>query len=345
MNVREADLSRDADRITGFLAEQPDATPFHLPGWSRAVKRGCGQRPYYLLAEREGALSGVLPLIDIRSPIVGHSLSSVGFAVGGGILSVDDGARAALEAAAQALAQKLGAQTLELRGGRVGGDGWHADDTTYVAFARELTANDETELAAIPRKQRAEVRRSFTHDLSVTTGTDARHRAAHFRAYSESVRNLGTPIFPKSLFAAMLAELGDRADILTVWQGDRPIASTLSVYWGGTMYPFWGGGIREARDLRANERMFYAYACHAIARGCTRLDLGRSKAGTGQAAFKKNLGYPARPLTYWRWTLDGRPPRTVNPLDPKYAGKTRMWKKLPLPIANLVGPLLARGLG
>jgi FemAB-related protein (PEP-CTERM system-associated) len=345
--VREADLAHTDDmiRIERFLGERADVTPFHLPGWSRAVRRGCGQRPYYLVAERAGTIVGVLPLIDVRSPIVGRSLTSVGFGIEGGILADDERSHAALEAAGWALAERLGAPTLELRGGTVSGEGWHADDTTYLAFARDLTADAESELAAIPRKQRAEVRRALGLDLRVTTGRGDADRAAHYRVYAESVRNLGTPVFPRALFAAMLDEMGDRADILTVWQGDRPLSSTLNLYWGGTMYPFWGGGVHDARALRANERMYYAYASHAIDRGCRRLDLGRSKAGTGPAAFKKNFGYPARPLTYWRRTLDGGPPRTVNPLDPKYARKTELWKKLPLPVANLVGPFIARGLG
>ncbi len=345
--IREADLSdpRDSAAIEAFLADTSDSTPFHLPGWSRAIERGCGQRPHYLIAERGGIVAGVLPLIDIRSRVVGRSLTSVGFGVEGGILADDDITHAALEAAGWALAQRLGTPTFELRGGRVSGESWHLDDTTYLDFARDLTADHESELLAIPKKQRAEVRKAFANDLTVTVGRGDRDLAAHYRVYSESVRNLGTPIFPRALFHAILADMGERADILTVWQGERPIGSTLSLYWKGTMYPFWGGGVREARELRGNERMFYAYACHALDRGCKRLDLGRSKAGTGPAAFKKNFGYPSRPLGYWRRTLDGQAPRTVNPLDPKYARKTELWKKLPLPVANLIGPWIARGLG
>lgn len=345
--IREADLSdpRDSAAIEAFLADASDSTPFHLPGWSRAIERGCGQRPHYLIAERGGIVAGVLPLIDIRSRVVGRSLTSVGFGVEGGILADDDITHTALEAAGWALAQRLGTPTFELRGGRVSGESWHLDDTTYLDFARDLTADHESELLAIPKKQRAEVRKAFANDLTVTVGRGDRDLAAHYRVYSESVRNLGTPIFPRALFRAILADMGERADILTVWQGERPIGSTLSLYWKGTMYPFWGGGVREARALRGNERMFYAYACHALDRGCRRLDLGRSKAGTGPAAFKKNFGYSARPLGYWRRTLDGAAPRTVNPLDPKYARKTELWKKLPLPVANLIGPWIARGLG
>jgi FemAB-related protein (PEP-CTERM system-associated) len=345
--IRAADLNDAAERarILAFLDANADAKPFHHPSWSRAIVRACGQRAHYLVAERGGAIAGVLPLIDVRSPVVGRSLTSVAFGIEGGIVAPDPAAHRALEAACLALAQDLGTKTIDLRGGDVDGEGWHADRDTYLAFARDLSATHETELLAIPKKQRAEVRRSFTFDLSVTVGRGARDVAAHYRCYSESMRNLGTPMFPAALFTALLAEYGDDADILTVWKGDRPLSSTLNLYWRGTMYPYYGGGVRAARALRANDRMFYAYACHAIDRGCRSLDLGRSKAGTGPAAFKKNFGYPARPLTYWRRTLDGSVPRTVNPLDPKYARKTELWKKLPLPVANLVGPLIARGLG
>ncbi|WP_315764029.1 FemAB family XrtA/PEP-CTERM system-associated protein [Sphingomonas sp. Y38-1Y] len=347
LTIREADLNdtRERARIIGYLAEDADSTPFHHPAWNRAVVRACGQKAHYLVAERGGTIVGVLPLIDIRSPVVGRSLTSVGFGVDGGILASDPKAHRALEDACWTLAQTLGTTTVDLRGGTVTGEGWHADRDTYLGFARDLTATHESELLAIPKKQRAEVRRSFTFDLSVTTGRGKRDLAAQYRCYSESMRNLGTPMFPRSLFSAMLEEYGDDADILTVWQGERPLSSTLNVYWAGVMYPFYGGGVREARDLRANDRMFYGYACHALDRGCRRLDLGRSKAGSGPAAFKKNFGYAPRPLTYWRRTLDGSPPRTVNPLDPKYARKTKLWKKLPLPVANLIGPLIARGLG
>lgn len=347
LTVREADLNDVAERvrIVAFLQTDMAATPFHHPAWSRAIRRACGQRAHYLIAESGGTIAGVLPLTDIRSPIVGRSLTSVGFGIEGGILASDPAIHRTLEDACRALAETLGTPTIDLRGGAVSGEGWHGDSETYLAFARDLTATHDTELLAIPKRQRAEVRRSFTFDLSVTVGRGPRDVAAHYRCYSESMRNLGTPMFPRSLFTALLAEYGDDADILTVWQGDRPLSSTLNLYWAGTMFPFYGGGIREARELRANDRMFYAYACHAIDRGCRRLDLGRSKAGTGPAAFKKNFGYVARPLTYWRRTLDGSAPRTVNPLDPKYARKTEIWKKLPLPVANLFGPLIARGLG
>ena len=133
------------------------------------------------------------------------------------------------------------------------------------------------------------------------------------------------------------------ADILTVRHRGRAVASVLSLYLGDTVYPYWGGGTEAARALRANDRMYHALMEHARARGIARFDFGRSKAGTGAAAFKKNWGFEGRPLAYAR-RGEGEG-RSVNPLNPKYRLMVEGWKRLPLPLANLVGPFLSRGLG
>src|SRR3546814_4563083 len=97
---------------------------------------------------------------------------------------------------------------------------------------------------------------------------------------SDLVRNLGTPVFPKTLFDAVLDVFGEDADILTVRHAETPVASVLSLYWRGTVMPYWGGGTFAARGLRANELMYYALMNHARAKGCSRFDFGRSKVGS-----------------------------------------------------------------
>ncbi|HEU4960265.1 MAG TPA: FemAB family XrtA/PEP-CTERM system-associated protein [Sphingomonas sp.] len=347
MTVRAADLGDAAERarIDGFVREHRDATPFHLTGWSLGVARGCGQRPHYLLAEQSGALAGVLPLTELRSPLFGSALVSSGFAVDGGVLAHDEAATAALIAAAWELAQRLGCPTLELRGGPAPGTGWQLDEETYCGFARPLAADDEAELKAIPRKQRAEVRKALGNDLTVETGRGERDLAAHYAVYAESVRNLGTPVFPRALFREVVAALGGEVDVLTVRHAGAPVASVLSIYFNKTVYPYWGGGSFPARALRANDLMYFALMRHARARGCARFDFGRSKAGTGPAAFKKNWGFEPHPLAYAVRTAEGAAPRQVNPASPRYRLQVAAWKKLPLWLANRLGPPIARGLG
>ncbi|MEI9928158.1 MAG: FemAB family XrtA/PEP-CTERM system-associated protein [Sphingomonas sp.] len=346
--LRLADLGDAIERarIGAFVHDHPEGTPFHLPAWSVAVARGCGQRGHYLVAERgNGEIAGVLPLTEIHSPLFGRALVSAGFGVGGGILAEGPKAIAALAEAAWTLAGRLSCPTLEFRGGPRPGPEWHADSSTYLGFARALANDDEAELAAIPRKQRAEVRRALGFDLSVTTGCHADDARAHYAVYAESVRNLGTPVFPLRLFSEVLREFGKSADVLIVRHRGAPVSSVLSLYWNGTVYPYWGGGTAAARALRANDRMYFALMGHARERGCTRFDFGRSKAGTGAAAFKRNWGFEPRPLTYFERAAEGARPRDANPLNPKYRLQVALWSKLPLGIANRLGPWIARGLG
>ncbi|MCJ8157328.1 FemAB family XrtA/PEP-CTERM system-associated protein [Sphingomonas sp. LaA6.9] len=346
--VRVADLGDAAEcaRIDAMVGAHAGGTPFHLTGWSRAVQRGCGQHARYLIAEdAAGGLKGVLPLTELRSALFGNALVSVGFGVGGGIVAENGAVTEALARGAWELAQKLGCASVELRGGSLPGDEWPRSDGVYAGFARALAADDEAELLAIPRKQRAEVRRAQGFDLIVEIGTTRRDRDAHYRVYAESVRNLGTPVFPRALFDAVLDDFGPAADILTVRHRGRAIASVLSLYVDGTVMPYWGGGTAEARRWRANDLMYYALMRHARARGCTRFDFGRSKVGTGAFAFKKNWGFVPEPLNYATRTADGATPRSVNPLDPRYRLKIALWQRLPLALANRIGPYIARGLG
>ena len=344
--IREADPRVDGARIAAFVAAHEEGTPFHLAEWSKGVAAGCRQRSHYLIAERaDGEIAGLVPLTAVSSPLFGKALVSAGFGVGGGILAHDLATVRALADAAWSLAGRLGCSNVELRGGASPGAGWRSDDSSYLGFTRALGQSDDAQLSAIPRKQRAEVRRSFGNDLEIATGTSARDLADHYAVYSESVRNLGTPVFPRTLFREVLRSLGTSADILTVRHEGGAVASVLSLYWNGTVYPYWGGGTAAARALRANDAMYFALMNHARARGCTRFDFGRSKVGTGAAAFKKNWGFEGEPLAYHSRTAEGAIRREVNPLNSKYAAKIALWTRLPLPIANLIGPLIARGLG
>ncbi|UZK66495.1 FemAB family XrtA/PEP-CTERM system-associated protein [Sphingomonas sp. M1-B02] len=346
LRVADLDDAIERARIGAFVHDHADGTPFHLPAWSIAVARGCGQRSHYLVAEGgNGQIVGVMPLTEIHSPLFGRALVSAGFGVGGGILADNGSGVAALGKHAWQLAERLHCPTMEVRGGPRPGPEWLVDTEHYLGFSRPLASDDEAELAAIPRKQRAEVRKALGQDLTVSIGSGAEDAAAHYAVYAESVRNLGTPVFPRRLFAEVLREFGQSADILTVRSGGAAVASVLSLYWKGTVYPYWGGGTAAARTLRANDRMYFELMHHARARGCKRFDFGRSKTGTGAAAFKKNWGFEPQPLTYYERTAEGAAPRDASPLNPKYRMQVAVWSKLPLAVANRVGPWIARGLG
>lgn len=330
-------------RIERFVLERA-GTVFHRPLWLEAIEKGTGNPALGLLIERAGDIVGWLPLSDIHSLLFGRAFVSTGFAIGGGALAERPSDLDALCRAAEELAQRQSVSTIELRGGSAPG-GWQAITGKHANFTTGLADDDETQLLAIPRKARAEVRKGLENDFSVTIGKAEEDRHAHYAVYSESVRNLGTPVFPRSLFDAVLDNFGEDADILTVRHSGVAVASVLSFYHHGTVMPFWGGGTFAARNLRANERMYYELMCHARHKGCGRFDFGRSKVGSGPYSFKKNWGFEPEPLTYWTWSVPGNEVRNVDPTDKGYSTMIKLWKKLPLSLANLIGPWIARGLG
>ncbi|NYI21160.1 FemAB-related protein (PEP-CTERM system-associated) [Sphingobium francense] len=334
------------DAADGFVMAHPQGTPFHRPAWLTGVERGTGNRAHMLAAVApSGEIAGLLPLHHVRSALFGQALVSSGFAVDGGILASDPAAVPALAAACQGMARDGGIASVEIRGGPAPGEGWTLHEGSHVGFARPIAADDEAELLAVPRKHRAELRKALANDaLRVEIGRDARHRRAHYRVYSENVRNLGTPVFPARLFREVLAAFGEDADILVVHEGERPVSAVLTLYHQGRVMPFWGGGIADARRLRSNELMYYRLMGHGRARGMRVFDFGRSRTGSGQAAWKRSFGFDPAPLSYHGWSATGER-RDVNPDSPRHQRRIDLWKKLPLPVANLIGPFIARGLG
>ncbi|KXU32034.1 FemAB [Sphingobium sp. 22B] len=348
MLVTALDLDDPAQRSAAdkFVMAHPAGTPFHRPAWLTGVERGTGNRAHMLAAVApSGEMAGLLPLHHVKSALFGQALVSSGFAVDGGILASDPAAVPALAAACEGMARDGGIASVEIRGGPAPGKGWALHEGSHLGFARPIAADDEAELLAVPRKHRAELRKALANDaLRVEIGREARHRQAHYRVYSESVRNLGTPVFPARLFREVLAAFAEEADILAVYEGERPVSAVLTLYHQGRVMPFWGGGIADARPLRSNELMYFRLMGHGRARGMRVFDFGRSKTGSGQAAWKKSFGFDPVPLSYHSWSATGER-RDIDPNSPHYQRRIDLWKKLPLPVANLIGPLIARGLG
>lgn len=347
MTIALAELNDELEleELDRWICAQPGSTPFHRPVWINAVARGTGQKALMLTCCRGGRVAGVLPLNLIHSPLFGRALVSSGFAVDGGILAEDQEAAEALADACWNLAQRLSCTTAELRGGELPKNGWTLKEGAYLGFSKALEADDEAQLGAVPKRHRAEIRKGLENDLTVEVGSDSDLLDIHYRLYAENVHRLGTPVFPKSLFAQVLAGFGNDADIALVSKGGVPLTTVLSLYHNGACMPYWHGAALAARAMRSNEVGYFRLMRHARQRGCTIFDFGRSKVGTGPAAWKKTWGWEGVPLAYAVRAEAGHEPRDINPLSPQYRRKVELWKKLPLALANAVGPFIARGLG
>ena len=337
----------EVQRLEAFVARHRLGSPFHRPAWLNAVAAGTGNCALALVGERNGQLITYLPLLEVHSPLFGRVMVSSGFGVEGGVLTDTIEAEVGLFDALEELAIRRSCPAIELRGGILpsGRAGWKIRHDSHCGFVSALAEDEEAQLRAIPRKQRAEVRKGIAGELTVEIGTTAQDRSAHYAVYAESVRNLGTPVFPRSLFEAVLDSLGECADILTVRANGEPVASVLSLYHRGAVMPYWGGGTFAARRLRANDRMYFELMLHARRRGCSRFDFGRSKTGSGAFDFKRNWGFEPQPLGYAAWTAPGAAARDADPTSARHAARIALWRKLPLAIANRAGPFIARGLG
>ena len=347
--IEEARLSDNGTvaELDAWVLAHPASTPFHRPGWIMGVEAGTGQKARMLVARMLGQeIVGVLPLTSIRSALFGRALVGSGFAVDGGILTTHRKAGSALADAAWALAEKLDCDTLELRGGEAPqGVAWQEKADAYLGFSRVLAVDDEAELKAVPKRHRAEIRKGIGNGLTFERGRDKRLRDIHYRLYAHSVHNLGTPVFPRAMFERIMDQFGQDADIAMVSKDGVPLSAVISLYHRGACMPYWHGAADGARTMRSNEFLYFSLMRAAREQGCTIFDFGRSKVGTGPAAWKKSWGFDGEPLGYHLRTAPGKDTRDVNPLSPQYRRKVELWKKLPESIANLIGPHIARGLG
>ena len=333
--------ANDAARWDAYVLAHPDATFFHRAGWKRVIENAFGHRTHFLLAERGGDIVGVLPLAEINSRVFGHNLGSLPFCAYGGILADHDAAYRALDEAAQALAQKLKVGSLEYRNQVARHAHWPTKDL-YVTFKKAIDPEIEANMNAIPRKQRAMVRKGIKAGLVGEIDTDTKR---FFQAYSASVHRLGTPVFSRKFFRLLKDEFGDDCEVLTIVLNGQVISSVMSFYFRDEVLPYYGGGVSAARAVAGNDFMYWDLMRRACERGLKVFDFGRSKRGTGSFDFKKNWGFEPTPLYYEYCLVADKEVPEINPLNPKYRLFIQAWKKMPLALANVIGPHIVKNLG
>lgn len=331
-----------AQRWDAFVLGCAQASFFHRAGWMRMVGEIFGHTCFFLYAERAGRIEGVLPLAQIKSRLFGHSLISLPFAVYGGVAADSEEAAQALEVEAQRLARDFGVEHLELRHVQQRHADWPQQDL-YVTFRKEILPEEEANMLAIPRKQRAMVRKGIKNGLIGHIDKDA---ARFFALYADNVHRHGTPAMPRRYFEALLQEFGPDCEVLTVTDAQgTPLSSVLSFYFRDEVLPYYAGDAVAARELAANDFKYWELMRRACARGLKVFDYGRSKQGTGSYAFKKNWGFEPTPLhyEYCLYRRDTVPQN--NPSNAKYQLLIKTWRRMPLSWANWLGPHIVRNLG
>jgi FemAB-related protein (PEP-CTERM system-associated) len=323
----------------------PEASFFHLSGWQTVIEGGFGQHCHFLYAERDGQICGVLPLVHVRSRLFGDRLISNGFTVGGGVAALDDEARASLDAEALRLMAELGVDSLEYRrsGAHPDDPRWRIQTGIYANFSRPIAEDEASCLSQIPRKQRAVLRKAIENgglEAAVERSPDR-----FLPLYRRTMRDHGTPVFGTRYFGLLMAEFDARADCQTIYHQGEPISSVLNFYFRDAVLPYYTGCQPQARKLGANDFMYWQVMRRARAAGFTRFDFGRSKLGTGPYAYKHNWGFEPEPIVHEFVMAPGKAPPDLTPKNPKFQLFIALWRRLPLPVAALLGPPIVREIG
>jgi FemAB-related protein (PEP-CTERM system-associated) len=342
VRVRTFAPPADGPRWEAFVAACPEATFFHRVEWRAIMEEVFGHRTHYLLAERGDSVAGILPLAEVKSRLFGHALVSLPFCVYGGPASLDTEAESALIEAAVERGRTLGVEHLELRNRAAKRPDWPRQ-SMYVTFRKAIEADAEANMLAIPRKQRAMVRKGMKAELrgEIESTVDR-----FFELYADNVHRHGTPPLAKAYFERLRADFGDACEVLTVVDRDgAPQSSVLSFYFRDEVLPYYAGDAVQARATAANDFKYWELLRRACERGLRIFDYGRSKRGTGSFDFKHNWGFEATPLEYeyQLYKRDSVPQN--NPLNPKYRMFIALWRRLPRSVVDRLGPYLVRNLG
>ena len=318
------------------------ATFFHRAGWKAVLERAFGHRTHFLYAEIDGAIVGILPLAEVKSALFGHALASLPFCVYGGIVADTEAAADLLRNEACQLADSLGVDAMELRNASPSDADWPVKDL-YFTFKKAIETEDEANLMAIPNRQRAMIRKGIKEGLQ-SEWDDNSERL--YRVYSESVRNLGTPVFSAKYLRVLLEVFPDDSSVLMITHEGQDVAGVLNFYFRDEVLPYYGGSTAAARTIKGvNHFMYWELMRFSAEQGYKVFDFGRSKSGTGPYSFKKNFGFEPLPLPYEYYLVKADRMPELNPSNPKYRLLINTWSKLPLPVANFFGPFLARSLG
>jgi len=335
-------VATEADRAAwdAYVATAHDATGYHEWAWREVFARAFGHDAVYLAArDAGGAVRGVLPIVVIKSLLFGKTMTSLPFVNYGGVLADDDVVANALVDAAGVEARARGAKHVELRhfGRRFPELPCKAHKVT-MRLALQPGMWDR-----LDRKVRNQVRKAEKSELTVDRG-GAELLGDFYAVFTRNMRDLGTPVYARRFFDEVLRAFPGRARVLVVRLKGAPIAAGITYRTGGLIEVPWASSIREHNNLCPNHLLYWHAIETAVAEGVGVFDFGRSTPDEGTYKFKEQWGAEPVALHWEYWLPSGSAVPDQTPKNPKFRLAIETWKRLPLWLANAMGPKIVRGI-
>ncbi len=332
----------DEGEWDAFVNARAGATGYHLWRWRRVFERVFGHRTEYLIARRDREVCGILPLVLFRSAVFGRFAVSLPFVNYGGVVADDAASARGLLARAVEIARRHNAAHVELRHGSKQFDDLPSKQHK-VAMTLRLPSSVEEAWAGLDRKVRNQVRKAEKSGLVVESG-GPELIPFFYRVFAHNMRDLGTPVYSRRLFEEVFAQFPDRARIFLVRQQATTVGGGVAYRHRDVVEVPWASSLPAFRSMCPNNLLYWRIIEWAIGQGIGVLDFGRSTPHEGTYHFKQQWGAMPQPL-WWEYAmLEGQTLPDHSPKNPRFAGAIAVWKRMPLAIANGIGPFIVRSI-
>jgi len=322
-----------------FVASRADASGYHQWRWRRVMERGLGHRCRYFAANENGRIVGILPLAEVKRPLLGTALSSLPYVNYGGVLASSPAAAGALveHVAGVVAEEKLSYVVLRHRRRQFSDLPVRSHKQTMLLALRETS---DAMWNGLDRKVRNQIRKAEKSGLTVAAGGEELVDD-FYNVFARNMRDLGTPVYGRALFVEMLrADPGVRIHVVRL--NGATVAAGISYRYRDIVEVPSASSLREHRALCPNHMLYWHIIQTSIAAGTRILDFGRSTPGDGTFNFKEQWGAVAEQLE-WEYVLGaGQQMPSSDRHDSKFNVVIAAWKRLPVPVATVLGPRLVR---
>ncbi|HUL00884.1 MAG TPA: FemAB family XrtA/PEP-CTERM system-associated protein [Nitrospirota bacterium] len=333
----------DGTEWDGYVAAHRESLNYHLYGWRNIIEKSFGHRTYYLAARNgNDDICGILPLTYMKSALFGKFLVSLPFFNYGGMLCSAEGTAELLLDESRKILKDLRGEYAELRhlGNSVSGLETREHKVTMIL---DLLNDEEAAWKKLDAKVRNQVRKAEKSGLKAIEG-HLDLLDGFYEVFCRNMRDLGTPVYCMDFFRNILTAFPDSTRIISITLDGRTIASGILTWFRETLEVPWASSIRDYREMCPNNLLYWEAIQFAIRNRQRKFDFGRSTPGEGTFRFKKQWGALPYPL-YWQYLLtDGKKVPELNPKNPKFELAIKVWQRLPLQVANILGPCIVKNI-